>query len=77
MGKVVEMGQVYDTVLFEADVPDLFSVCYDREALVGMIPSISKKAGVVKVWMDGDKLMARVRNTVKLQQQRAQAARRR
>jgi len=75
--KVIELGTVYETCLFEADKVDMLGMTYDRDALVAMIPNISKKPGVVKVWMDGDCLMARVRDTPGIQKARERLLRRR
>jgi len=73
MGEVLQFWNMSDVCLFEADKADLFGTCFNREALVAMVPGVAAKPGVVKAWMDGDKLMARMRVTAKLQKQRKRA----
>ena len=73
MGDVLSFGAVNEVCLFEADQVDLLGLCFDREALVAMVPHVAAKPGVVKAWMDGDRLMARIRNTAQLQGQRKRA----
>jgi len=77
MGDVLDFGTVQEVCLFEVGRVDLMGLCFDRDALVAMIPSVAAKPGVVKAWMAGDKLMARIRSTTQLQNQRARVIRRR
>ncbi len=71
MGEVVELpkkdqGVEIEVVMFEADKIDLFGVCYSRETLIReILPKVLKKDKVVDAWMDGDKLVARIKKDAK------------
>jgi hypothetical protein len=58
----VPPGTTVETILFVADKPDLFGLVFSRAELVKMLPKIRAKPSVLDAWMDGDKLVARLKS---------------